>query len=194
MARWKTKRVQDGAWVKLNMGDFLQQREEEDPEFDIELKKMRDQMALTFGQVGLANDRVVPGITSSGRDAFRGTPLWPGGPRICDLPGDARPDLPSTSNDDSYNQQIWDLWLTDFNPDFWPNVFEGDDKAKEPAKGSKGQGAISWPSPAGPTGEQLQRRGGRLVGQGQQGQGAISWPSPGPIGELLQRHGGRLVG
>ena len=99
VARWKTKRVEDGACARANMDEFLQRRAEPgqpDQEFDIELTRMRDQMALTFGQVGLANARVVPDITSSGRDAFRGTPLWPGGPRICDLPGDACPDLPST--------------------------------------------------------------------------------------------------
>ena len=96
-------------------------------------------MTMTFGQVGLANARVVPDITSSGRDAFLGTPLWPGGPQICDLPGDACPDLPSTSNDDPHKTRVWDFWLTDYDPDYWPNVFEGDDKAKEPVKGSKGK-------------------------------------------------------
>ena len=92
VARWERKRVEDGAWVKANMDKFLQHRAEpgqSDQEFDIELTRMREQMALTFGQVGLANARVVLDITLSGKDAFLGAPLWPGGPQICDLPGDS---------------------------------------------------------------------------------------------------------
>ena len=55
--------------------------------------------------------------------------------------------LPSTSNDDTYKKRVWDFWLTDYDPDFWPNVFEGDDKAKEPVKGSKGKELSPGPAP-----------------------------------------------
>ena len=95
--------------MKANMDKFLQHRAEpgqSDQEFDIELTRMREQMALTFGQVGLANARVVLDITLSGKDAFLGTPLWPGGPRIWELPGDACPDIPSTSHDDTYKKSL----------------------------------------------------------------------------------------
>ena len=178
-ARWKTKRVQDGAWVKANIGEFLQQRAEPgqpDREFDIELTKMRYQMALTFGQGGLANTWVVPDITASGTDAFLGTPLWPGGPQVCDLPGDACPDLPSTSNDDRYKQRVWDFWLTDYHLDFWLNMVEGDDKAKEPVKGSKGKKLSPGPAPPGLPASSPSGAAGVSSGKGSKGKEL----SPGP--------------
>ena len=133
-------------------------------------------MALTFGQAGLANARAVPDITSSGMDAFLGTPLWPGGPQICDLPGDACPDLPSTSMDDRYKKRVWDFWLTDFNPDVWPSVFEGDDKAKEPVKGSKGKELSPGPAPPGLPASSPSGAAGVSSGKGSKGKEL----SPGP--------------
>ena len=35
------------------------------------------------------------------------------------------------SDDEDIRQCIWDFWHTDFDPDFWPHLFRGDDLGKE---------------------------------------------------------------
>ena len=63
--------------------------------------------------------RICKDIASKeGKEKFLKTPLWPQGPTWNDLPGMAKPDLPSEETD-----RVWDAWLTDFNPEFWQHLF-----------------------------------------------------------------------
>ena len=75
-----------------------------------------------FGKIGFPTPRIV---TGDGRAAFLKTELWPGGPSLSQLTGDAVPDL-DTIGVLEHKDRVWDFWLTDYDPDFWMHVFEGD--------------------------------------------------------------------
>ena len=74
-----------------------------------------------FGKIGFPTPRIV---TGDGRAAFLKTELWPGGPSLSQLTGDAVPDL-DTIGVLEHKDRVWDFWLTDYDPDFWMHVFEG---------------------------------------------------------------------
>ena len=46
-----------------------------------------------FGKIGFPEPRIIEDVTGDGRAAFLNTALWPGGPSLSQLTGDAVPDL-----------------------------------------------------------------------------------------------------
>ena len=74
-----------------------------------------------FGKIGFPTPRIV---TGDGRAAFLKTELWPGGPSLSQLTGDAVPDL-DTIGVLEHKDRVWDFWLTDYDPDFLDARFRG---------------------------------------------------------------------
>ena len=57
--------------------------------------------------------------TAAGREAAMKHVLWPGGPKLEDLPGDAMPSMvPLTVPDDDAKHTVWDLHFTNYDPRF----------------------------------------------------------------------------
>lgn len=66
-----------------------------------------------------------------------------------DLPGDARPDWPEPG------KIVWDLWLTDYLPNFWEHLFKDDplDARRGQASSSSGYQASAPSGASGPAGQ-----------------------------------------
>ena len=124
---WKKKRDEDGEWYKQAKSEdvlFASWKEERGPHsFKKELEKLRRHMKdAVFGHL-LEKPRIIEDVTASGQEELLSTPLWPGGPAWKDLPGNVRPDVPSTVHDPKDRKKVRDLWLMDFNPRFWEHMF-----------------------------------------------------------------------
>ena len=50
--------------------------------------------------------------------------VWPGGPKMGDLVGDAMPFLPPTTKYDDNRHVVWDLHFTNYNPNFWAGLLK----------------------------------------------------------------------
>ena len=102
---------------------YLSTRKGYEPEFQTELQKMRRHVKELFANM-LPEPRIVEDITGKeGAKNLLSTPLWPGGPAWKDLPGNARPDLPTSTDETKNKTRVWDFWLTDYNPAFWQHTF-----------------------------------------------------------------------
>ena len=100
----------------------MEQSEEQEMAFQAELAKMWTHMREeVFDHVGLKDAQIIQDVTGTGRDKLEHTPLWPGGPAWRDLSGDARPNWPVSDK-----KMVWDLWLTDYDPNFWEYLFKDD--------------------------------------------------------------------
>ena len=97
------------------------------PQFNAMLEKTRYWLQNdVFGQIGFPTPRIIEDVTGDGTDAFLKTELWPGGPSLSQLTGDAVPDLGTIGvREPLERKNVWDFWLTDYDPDFWMHVFEG---------------------------------------------------------------------
>ena len=64
--------------------------------------------------------------------------LWPGGPRLADMVGDAVPYIPAFPASLDDNDLIWwDFYFTDYDPDWWPDLFPDlDSQEAAPSSGS----------------------------------------------------------
>ena len=92
-----------------------------------------------FGKIGFPTPRIIEDVTGDGRAAFLKTELWPGGPSLSQLTGDAVPDLDTIGVlEHKDRKNVWDFWLTDYDPDFWMHVFEGDTLGKPRGNTSHG--------------------------------------------------------
>ena len=115
--------------------------------------------------------------TLAGREAALEHALWPGGPKLGDLPGDALPNMvPLTVTDDTLHT-VWDLLFTDYDPQLWPKLLkprEGqtffDERPRHPGA-SSGSGVRPGP-----------RAGGSGAGSGSGAPGSSSGSGllPGP--------------
>ena len=120
-------------------GEFLTSRG--DPQFNAMLQQTRCWLQeRVFGEIGFhkpRKPRIIEDVTGDGRDEFLHTALWPGGPSLSQLTGDAVPDL-DTIGVLEHKDRVWDFWLTDYDPDFWMHVFEGDTLGKPRGNTSHG--------------------------------------------------------
>ena len=162
--KWKKHMEEDAAWWNTAKHDYLWSRDskEEERAFQVELAKMRKHMREeVFDHVGLKDARIIQDVTGTGRYKLEHTPLWPGGPAWGDLSGDARPNWPVS------DMRVWDLWLTDYHPNFWEHLFKDD-----PLNAIKGRASSS-------SGYQASAPSGQASGPAGQASGpagqAISW-------------------
>ena len=61
--------------------------------------------------------------TTAGQQVAVEHPLWPGGPAMKCLIGDAMPSLPAV-NDPGQGTTVWDPHLTNYNPQFWAGLLK----------------------------------------------------------------------
>ena len=94
--------------------------------------------------------------TAAGREAAMKHVLWPGGPKLEDLPGDAMPSMvPLTVPDDDAKHTVWDLHFTNYDPRFWAKLLkprEGQtlfDQRPEHPGASSGSGVLPGPKAGG---------------------------------------------
>ena len=87
-----------------------------------EIAKTRQQVKALLTQYGMDGFRCIPNFQDP-RNQSMDLELWPGGKRFRDYVGDALPDFPRAKVDSS-EYIVWDLYLTDYNPDFWPQLFQ----------------------------------------------------------------------
>ena len=121
---WKTKRIKYGQQYQQIKTTFVQWRGDGyERVFQAELQNARKHMRDEVLGHMFTNPRIVEDVTDAGTEKMKRTPLWPGGPSFEDLPGDARPDLPSNDGEHKDRRVVWDLWLTDYNPRFWEHAF-----------------------------------------------------------------------
>ena len=62
--------------------------------------------------------RIIKGVAGKQNEKLLSTSLWPAGPAWKDLPGIARPDLPTSEGETKNKARVWDLWLTDYDSAF----------------------------------------------------------------------------
>ena len=57
----------------------------------------------------LPKPRIIEDVTGASDDKWLSTSSWPGGPAWKDLPGIARPDLPTSEGETKNKAKVWDL-------------------------------------------------------------------------------------
>jgi hypothetical protein len=101
----------------------MSQRDEYyEEEFQTEMHTMRRHIQELFTHM-LPEPRIIEDFTGKGAKALLSTPLWPDGPAWQALPGIAKADLPTSEKEARNKAKVWDVWLTDYSPAFWPRYF-----------------------------------------------------------------------
>ena len=105
----------------------------------------RETLRKFFGRIGLDNPRIIEDADlKANHGRLLETQMWPDGPKLKDFWGDARPDFPAS---DSHRRVAWDLWLLDYDPDFWPTLFTGQGLPSSAGSSTdKGKGVCPGPS------------------------------------------------